>query len=82
VFSVLPRFFLLLFPVLGVAALVQLVLQVVYLMLVMQDGRLSDVVRVLLVVGIFFFPTLGMVVYYLNYVRRDGWPVRAESYQP
>jgi hypothetical protein len=58
-------------------AVVQLALQVFYLVHVIQNDRASKVLRVLCGVGAFFMPYFAMPAYYFIYLWPDSPPAWA-----
>jgi hypothetical protein len=49
----------------------QIVLKVLYLIIVIQNKRSTDLIKILFVLGTFYFPYITMPLYYVLYFLRE-----------
>ena len=69
------------YPVMMCSTLVQLGLQVFYIVQVIKNKALTDTFRILFVIGTFFLPYVAMPLYFIAYLWKDT-PQESKSAQP
>jgi hypothetical protein len=62
-----PTMFLFLYPAMMCFSLGQLALQVFYIVLAVKNKELTDTVRILFIIGMFFMPFIAMPIYFVVY---------------
>lgn len=60
------------YPTMMCFSLVQLGLQVFYVIHEIKNKALTDTIRILCVIGTFFMPIIAMPIYYFAYLLRDN----------
>ena len=72
IFALFP---LLMFPVIICYNTLHFGLQILYVVLVNKDRRLSETPRILFTLGLFFLPFVAMPLYFILYLWKDASPV-------
>lgn len=67
-----PTLFLFFYPTMMCFTLLQLALQVFYIVLVIKNKQLTDVPRILFVLGFFFMPFIAMPIYFVVYFWKEN----------
>ncbi len=70
---------LIFYPVMICFSLVQLGLQVFYVILEIKNKALTDTYRILFALGTFFLPYIAMPIYFIRYLWKDAPPVAQTS---
>jgi hypothetical protein len=68
----LPTFFLVFYPLIMCSSIFQLALQVFYVALVIKNKQLTDIIRILFALGMFFMPYIAMPLYFVAYFWNEN----------